>query len=447
MTDKIVSLCQEFVKPDDRVVVAVSGGADSMCLAHAMALAAQEQGAALFIAHVNHQLRGQASEQDARFVCAWAKERSLPRLLTRVVVQRRGGQSEENVARNSRYRALVKACRRFGANKLATAHTADDQVETFLLNLLRGSGGRGLQGMPPRRPIAQGIELIRPLLAVRRRSIEAYCLKNCLSWRNDASNDCLSYRRNRIRLELLPQLRDLNPGIDRVLLNTIKILQLEQSFLEELSQKATTEITVASPLPFAPKAICVKGLTRLAPALQNRIVLSMLPKFAGVKHVQAVLALAAGKTGASLVLPGGMRVYRLHDALAFGGLPIRESLSPVRVSIPGQVTVGGFVIVAKTKEFPGCEKFWLPGTELAFEVGPRQAGDYFYPPGGRKKLKDYMIDKKVPRWLRDRYLIYRCADMIFWIPGLGRDRRFTEPAPDRRLVCIRQHRIGGADLE
>lgn len=445
MADRITDLCEKFISPGDRIVVAVSGGADSMCLAHAMERAASVVGAALLIAHVNHQLRGRAAEEDARFVCTWAQERGLPRRLTRVTIQRRGGQSEENLARESRYKALVKTCRFFKANKLVTAHNADDQVETFLLNLVRGSGGRGLKGMPSSRPIAEGITLIRPLLSVKRTRIEAYCQQHGVPWRLDASNTSLSYQRNRIRLALLPHLRELNPGIDRVLLNTIDLLQLEQGFLERLTNQALAGLKVPSPLPFAPIALDSKGLAALDLALQRRVILSLLPRFAGNIHVDAVLALLGGKTGAMVTLPGGRRVYRLYDAIAFGGLPSINSIAPVRITIPGKAVVGNLVIWAGTEPVEEGVGFWLPKTEDSFVVGSREAGDYFYPPGGGKKLKDYMIDKKIPRWLRDQFAVFRSGGEIFWIPGLCRDRRYCHPEEDKRFVCIKLHRTEGGN--
>lgn len=443
MTDSITDLCKKDISAEDRLVVAVSGGADSMCLAHAMAKAASVVGAPLLIAHVNHQLRGEAAEEDARFVCAWAKERGLPRMLTRVTVQRKGGQSEENLARENRYKALVKACRLFKANKLVTAHNADDQVETFLLNLIRGSGGRGLRGMPESRFVADGVALIRPLLSVKREQIEAYCRGQGIPWRTDASNDSLSYRRNRIRLELLPHLRELNRGIDRVLLNTVGLLQIEQEFLDRLTAQALAGLKVPSPLPFAPTALEIEGLAALDLALQRRVVLSLLPKFAGSKHVDAILALASGKTGATVTLPGGRRVYRLHDVIAFGSVPPIENIVPILVTIPGEAVMGDLAIRAATAPLEGGEGFWLPATEDAFAVSARKAGDYFYPPGGGKKLKDYMIDKKIPRWLRDQFAVFRSGGEIFWIPGLCRDRRFCQPGSGKRFVCIKLHRIGG----
>ena len=184
MTDKILHLCRQSLEHGDRVVMAVSGGADSMCLAHALHRVAGDCGAKIFLAHVNHQLRGEEADGDARFVCAWAREHNIPRLVLRVNLRRQGGQSLENVARQQRYRALILACQHFSATKLMTAHHADDQVETFLLNLLREAEA-GACRESPERPLTAGIRLLRPLLPVTRKEIR-HCHEAHISWRTDA---------------------------------------------------------------------------------------------------------------------------------------------------------------------------------------------------------------------------------------------------------------------
>lgn len=447
MADAILNLCQLALAPGDRIVAAVSGGADSMCLVHALHRVAARCQAKLFVAHVNHQLRGEEAEEDARFVCSWAREQGLPRFIARVTVRRRGGESEEAVARRERYRALIQACAYFQANKLATAHQANDQVETFLLNLLRGSGSRGLQGIPEERPLAEGITLVRPLLTVTRTEIEAYCQVNQVPWRTDATNRLLSYQRNAIRCGLLPQLRQINPAIDGILLNTIEILRGDQALLGDITGQTLATLTIPSPLPFAPIALSVQGLRRLKPPLRNRVILELLPKDAGMKHVRAVIALAEGKTGASLNLPGGKRVFRFARGIAFGESPPPYSIPETGVGIPGLTELGSLSIHTSFAPFPGAQEFWLPAETESFLVGSRRPGDYFYPPGGGKKLKDFMIDRKIPRWLRNQYLVFRCGQEIFMVAGLVRDQRFLAPGDGKRPVYIKLENKGGTGNE
>ena len=445
MSNRITNLCQQALAAGDRIVVAVSGGADSLCLAHALHQGAAAAPAKLFVAHVNHQLRGKAAEADARFVCNWAAEAGLPRAIVRVNVQRRGGQSIQTIARAERYQALLEVCQRFGANKLATGHHADDQVETFLLNLLRGSGSKGLQGIPRERFLSDGIVVVRPLLEVTRGEIEEYCAAYQLAWRIDSSNASMDYLRNRIRHQLLPQLREINPGIDGVLLNTINNLRQDQELLDGLTRKALAAVTVSSPLSFAPNAISAAGLRRLAPALQNRVVLELLPDGSETRHVQAVLNLLGSQTGATLDLPGNCRAYRLHDSIALGGPPVGKRYRDTRVPIPGRVELGEVVIITGTEPLPGSVGFWLPEHSRYIVAGSRRPGDYFYPPGGGKKLKDYMIDRKIPRWLRNSCLVLRAEENIIWVAGLAFDQRFTQPGDGKKLVYIKLETRGGKE--
>jgi len=447
MTDKILHLCRQSIQPGDRIVAAVSGGADSMCLIHAFNQVASAGGAKVFIAHVNHQLRGEEAEEDARYVCAWAAKHGLPRLVLRVDVKRSGGQSEEQLARQQRYQALGQACRHFRANKLATAHHADDQVETFLMNLLRGSGGRGLLGIPSERPLDDNTLLIRPLLAATRAEIEVYCMENQVLWRTDATNHSLSYQRNNIRHQLLPQLRAINPNIDGVLLNTIEHLRMDQELLNGITNKALSQLAMPSPLPFAPQALSAQGLRQLPLALQNRVVLELLPELAGVKHVKAVLALLDGQTGASVDLPGACRAYRLHDSIAIGQRPPGDNCPEISLPLPGKAAIGNLAITADIRALQDSSVFWLPEETREIVVGPRRPGDYFYPSGGGKKLKAYMIDRKIPRWLRDMYLVFRSGGKIFWVAGLARDQRFLQPGSGKKQVYIQIITAGGESDE
>lgn len=443
MSDGIWGLCRQAVGAGDRIVAAVSGGADSICLAHALKQACSEVNAQLFIAHINHQLRGEAADADARFVCSWAAQLNLPRAIVRIDVPATGGESVQTCARQKRYTALAGLCRRFVANKLVTAHHADDQVETFLLNLLRGSGSKGLQGIPRERPFIEGVRLLRPLLDVSRADIEDYCRIHNLTWRTDASNDSLYYQRNRVRHQLLPVLREYNPGIDKVILNTVNNLRMDQEVLSALARRALIRVSVPSPLAFAPQALSVHGLQQLKAALRNRIILGLLPQGTQSKHVEAVLSLLEASTGASVDLPGGFKVYRLHDRIAFGTEAKDYTIHEIQVPIPGHGVLGETLVQTDIKYFPGSRHFWLPEHIKEIIVGPRRPGDYFYPPGGGKKLKDYMIDKKVPRWLRNSYPVFRAGGEIFWIAGLARDTRFVEDGNNKKSVYIKIVSNGG----
>jgi len=224
-------------------VVAVSGGPDSVALAHVAAtLWTQERLAPIVIAHLNHQLRGIESDADEAFVQDLPRAWNLPALACRTHridvarLAKETGDNLENAARQARYGWLTEVARETGAAWVATGHTADDQAETLVHRLLRGSGAQGLSGMAERRPLAPGIDLVRPLLTIRRAVVLAYLEHHRLPYRQDASNDDVGFTRNRLRHELLPVLeQNYNPNLVEVLGRTA--LQLRE-IQDELTRQA-----------------------------------------------------------------------------------------------------------------------------------------------------------------------------------------------------------------
>lgn len=222
-------------------VVAVSGGPDSMALAHVcLKLRHEQRLGQLVLAHLNHQLRGAESDADEAFVASLPSTWNLPALAVQTRrfdiarLARETGDNLENAARETRYQWLTDVARQTGAAWVATGHSADDQAETVLHQLLRGSGLQGLAGMAPHRSLASGIDLIRPLLMVRRADILAYLREQNLAFRVDSSNDDLTFTRNRLRRDVLPMLeRDFNPKLVEVLGRTAVQLREAQDYLTE----------------------------------------------------------------------------------------------------------------------------------------------------------------------------------------------------------------------
>lgn len=205
-----------FLKTGDRILAAISGGPDSVCLAHYLASSRRRKGIEVFFLHVNHGLRGKDSIQDARFVENLAADLKVPLAIVNVPTRKRAaarGKGLEDAARELRYNALAETARRLRCKKIATAHQMDDQAETVLLHLLRGTRLKALGGIPPRRPLAKGIELIRPLLALTRADVLAYLAVHGLKCRLDKSNRSLDFTRNWVRLKVLPLLEKKNPRI------------------------------------------------------------------------------------------------------------------------------------------------------------------------------------------------------------------------------------------
>ncbi len=438
MYQEFIAAAEQFVSPGERVVLAISGGADSMCLAHLFGRWSKEGGPPIHIAHVNHQLRGKESDEDATFVSRWADDWGLPCTVVDIEISKKQGQSIQDVARRHRYQALLDICLQAGAVKLATAHHADDQVETFLLNLLRGSGSRGLRGIPERRPLGNGVAVFRPLLGFTRQRIEDYCRTHNVAWREDRTNLETEYMRNRVRHQLLPAMRELNPAIERAVLKAVEIVERDQCYLEKLEQQAYEKVLIKSPLPFAPLCLSLDGLMNLDPALRYRVVARALGREAESRHVDAVLGLADSETGSSLDVPGG-KAYRLDTALAFGSEPPSPLPVNERVVVPGRLEIPAMGVRVETdwQCLPEGHGFWLPSGVEELQVTRRHKGDVISLPGGSKKLKDYLIDKKIPRWLRDDFPVIRCQGEIVWVVGLVKSQRFLQPGDNCRKVYVK----------
>ncbi len=199
-----------------RVLAAVSGGPDSVVLAHWLSVLKRRQGLDVALLHVHHGLRGRAADADARSVLALGEALGLPAAVVKADVKtlaKRRGLGLEDAGRRARYAALASRAKRARRTVVATGHQLDDQAETLLLHLLRGTSAAGLAGIPPRRPLAPGVELVRPLLPLTRGEVLAYLKVHGLSWREDASNASEAFERNWVRRRLLPLLERRRPGI------------------------------------------------------------------------------------------------------------------------------------------------------------------------------------------------------------------------------------------
>ncbi|MDX6770661.1 MAG: tRNA lysidine(34) synthetase TilS [Elusimicrobiota bacterium] len=207
---------QRFFPPGARVLAAVSGGPDSVALAHWLSVLKRRNGLDAALLHVHHGLRGRAADADAAFVLKLGERLGLPAAVVKVDARslaRKRGLGLEDAGRKARYAALAARARRGRRTIVATGHQLDDQAETLLLHLLRGTRAAGLAGIPPRRALAPGVELVRPLLPLTRDEVMAYLKAHALEWREDASNASEAFERNWVRRRLLPMLEARRPGI------------------------------------------------------------------------------------------------------------------------------------------------------------------------------------------------------------------------------------------
>lgn len=425
-------------------MVGVSGGPDSVALLAALA-SLQDGRWRLGAAHVNHELRGAESKEDARFVARLAKSFDVPCF----VVEGRvgpGGNLEER-ARERRYARLTEIARREGFNILATAHTADDQAETVLLRLLRGAGTAGLSGIAPQR--ADGI--LRPLLGCTRAEVLAFLRRRGLRYRNDRTNRSLRFTRNRIRRSLLPRLaREFNARIREALARTADLLREDEAYLEEAARRAAKRLTRGERLDG-------RRFGGLAAALQRRVVRRWLAerrgdlRAVGADHVERVRSLAAsGSEGSRISLPGG--IVSKSRGLLIWGEEARVEMGFRRTLVPGAIVeIAGWRIRCRStraatprrKPSPWRAVFDAEALgDLRFGVRSPLPGDRIRPMGlgGSKKLQDVFVDAKVPRSERAGWPIVHGDDTILWVPGLVRAESGRVTSRTRRIVVIEARR-------
>lgn len=433
--------------PGAHILAAVSGGADSMALLHALHALAPRRRWRLAVAHLDHGIRGKASRDDDAFVRKAARQLGLPCVAGRASVPalaRRSGLSLEMAARHARYAFLARTARKVGAGYVVTAHTADDQAETFFLKLLRGAGRGALAGIREVAPLAGMTEVrpvptqtvVRPMLGITRREVVDYLGAIGATWREDATNADPAFLRNRIRNELLPLLEQAySPGIRDVVRRMSDVLAAEEAWMDALARELLDPCRLegGQGLDLAP-------LAGQSDAARRRVIRLWLAA-CGVPEsavdydaVARVEATGGRKAGARMVdVGGGWSVERSHEILRVrrgeAGAGFR-----VRLKVPGETVLPELGLTIKVRVGRGIERerggrpgmypatatldagVWR-GRELV--ARSRKAGDRMNPYGmrGTRKVQDILVDAGVPRGERDRVPIVACGDEIVWIPG------------------------------
>ena len=435
---------QDLIPPGSRVLCAVSGGADSIAMLHILYHLRDKLNFSLAAAHYNHQLRGAESDRDAVFVtqfvqlCCGAQRLSGGGALPAVPLYQGSGDVAgeaklrgtgiEETARNMRYAFLRRTAEETGADLIATAHTANDNVETILFHLARGAGLRGLGGILPRRD-----SIIRPLLTVTRQQVEDYLFRHCLPHIEDSSNSNDDYTRNRIRHQVLPVLEELAPGFAARLADTAALLRADEAVLT-----AQAQALAGTALPQDGGLSIDAGTVAAAPdPIASRCLRLLLGRLWGgdqncsAVHLNALLRLCRGTDpSGQLHLPHGTNARRAYDRLLLvprlGPIPLEEGPLP----LPGALDCGPWRVSCTQETYAGQPQtpwdFWLDRASLpALEVRSRRTGDRLTPPGRLgKTVKKWMIEEKLPRFQRQVLPVFDRSGQIAAVAGLGPDRAF-----------------------
>jgi tRNA(Ile)-lysidine synthase len=437
---------QHLVSGSEKLVVAVSGGADSVCLLHILVKLQKELKVKLHIAHLNHQLRGAESEADASYVADLARQLGIPATIEKRDVkgyQARERLSLEEAAREVRYSFLAQVAGANGAERMAVGHTRDDHIETILMHFIRGSGTRGLRGLQPAilwQSAAESLTIIRPLLETSHQETENYCRQHRLMPRLDASNLSLSPLRNRIRQQLLPLLERYNPAVAEALLRTGRIASDDITFLDEQTSRLWDKIARQEG-----KTIILDkaGFDQIPPALKRYLLRAAVERLLGnakdieMRHIEEMMSLAIKPAGKRLSLPGGLtfsieynRYLLTSDLAALSPLPILRD--EFQLNIPGKTRLPGWRVEAtiidrermtEKDDFTAYLDLDKTGDKLV--VRSRRWGDRFQPLGlsQPKKIGEFMIDAKIPRAWRGQIPIVCSPSQILWVVGWRIDER------------------------
>lgn len=432
--DKLIAE-HEMLPPGTTVLCAVSGGADSMCLLHALCQLREQRGIQVRAAHYNHTLRGAESERDEVFVTRQCERLHVPLSVGRGDVAeaaRQSGRGVEETARAMRYAFLRQTAQAVDAQVIATAHNANDNAETLLLHLIRGTGLRGLTGIAP---VRDGI--IRPLLTTTRQEIEDYLAQCAVPFVQDSTNADQTYTRNRIRHSLLPLLEDICPGAQQRLNQTAALLRADEDCLTEQAALLAAQAEPCDGGLSLPAAV----LAQAHDAVAARAVRLLIGRMRGgndnctAAHLTAVLAAArSADPSARTQLPGGLRVYRAYDRLVLTIQAPRPLTGPHSMSLPGITRTGACCLECRSVEYRGEPQqpfcFYLSRARVEeLTLRPRQTGDRLTRPNRPgKSVKRLLIDEKIPLQSRDELPVFMVRDQLAAVAGLGPDAAFV-PQP------------------
>lgn len=452
-----------LLSPGDHVLAAVSGGPDSLALLHALHSLRIDFGlGSLSAAHFNHGLRGQEADDDAAFVAGFCAARGIACFVEKADIAFEAAQAHTSVqqaARTARYAFFARAAQQCGANKVAMGHTQDDQIETVLLHILRGTGLDGLRGIPPRRGI-----YVRPLLSVTRAQVEDYCAAYALAPRRDSSNqDSSHYTRNRIRRELLPLLvRDYHPGTRSSLLRLSQIASADADFLQSHAQTVLGEVMLAENSSTACLTLSRTKLRALHPALLRHVLRAALTQVRGTtesithQHWEQICnaVLVQEQTAWGLTTPTPFCHVGVHADRVMVTRQ-EDHAPPAACSYSAMLSAGGRAELPGSDRHVGAElsatlplppptgeqadfdahqvhlpslhvRFWQPGDRIA----PRGMA------GHTKKVQDIFTDAKVPRPQRSQVPIVADREGLLWVTGLSAAERARVTQATRQFLVL-----------
>ncbi len=437
-----------MISAGDRVVVALSGGSDSVGLLHLL-LNLREFDLKIIAAHYNHKLRGSESERDAIFVEQLSRDLGVEFEYGEVEQDHyrsvKSGFSPEETARELRYRFLNHVLEKCKAQKIATAHTMNDQAETVIMRIIRGSGVRGLSGIPP----VNG-RIVRPLIQMQKQEIKDYLRLNQINWTEDFSNNSTRFQRNKIRLELFPILKEINPNIDQVLLRSSEIFRIESEFIDSCIDEVYRSVITEQPFGYIGRSIEYLSQNKAVRLGILRKTIELLKgKFKNVSAVHIFTVdemIGSDIPSGEIVLPDGIRFNKGYGIFCMSNNPgLGESYS-YKINGQGFYSFENGLEIRVDVTSDGSEWgdesvgfFSVSKVKFPLTVGSYKAGDRFKPLGmkGSKKIKNVFIDKKIPKFMRKSIPVFQTVDGVIWVGGVRSDDRFKVEKGESEFLRIK----------
>lgn len=453
MIEKVLRTIEKYnmIEKDDKIVMGISGGPDSLCMLDVLFNLKGKFNLKLYVVHINHMIRGEDAKKDAAFVEKLCKDLDLPFFLFEENVPylaKKMGLSEEQAGRYVRYKAFEETLKKVGGNKIAVAHNKNDVAETVLLNILRGTGLRGLIGIKP----VNG-NIIRPLIEIERREIEKYLKDKNLHPRIDHTNYEDLYTRNKIRLKVIPYIEEVFK-IDLVenLSRMAAILLEEDDYLEAKCEEVFNQICEINGEEIKVDVDALKSQhTAIKRRLVKRMYLYVKGETDGLEygHVEDVLNLLDKPTSSKIDLPFEIEALKMYNNLVIRKKKTKEKVKFKEVlKIPGVTTIEGIgkfkayvVDISQVDDFNKGEyiKFFdYDKIKGEIVVKSREDGDRFSPLGmrGTKKLKEFFIDEKIPREERDYIPLVAIGKEIVWVVGYRMSEKFKVDKNTSKVLVI-----------
>lgn len=455
MLDKIEAFAEahSLFPSEGLILAAVSGGADSVCLLEALRCLTGKLGFSVAAIHYNHQLRGAESDRDAQFVENLCMHKNIP-LYTGTgnvaAYARDNGFGIEEAARRLRYGFFYETADKLKAKRIATAHTADDNVETMLLNLTRGTGTNGLGGIPPVRGT-----VIRPMLEVSRLEVLDFLRAQSQPYMEDSTNALDNCSRNLVRHRVVPVLKELNPRLTDSVSSAASLLREDEVFLSTLAEQFIAEHVTSDAIQknhACTDSTDISKLTALAAPIAHRVIRRLAGRAATARHVASVMALCASADVSGEISLPGCTVYREYTRIVFSHGKLAESFSPVELDISGNAS-GSQTLIPELGLMVTCrivkydEKINKSFNTFLFKydniydkivIRPRVTSDKIdlFGRSGTKTLKKLFIENHIP--VRKRHLIPVVADGsgVLGVYGLGFDKRAACQPGDAVLEII-----------